>query len=272
MQINSPLVIVCRAHSGGRALCEAFMRNGIQMGRVLEPTKDCIFFGIRSNPLVEELTNMSFEYTDYHSSAKKQIIEKVKSLVNQYIHQDIEDPTRPYGWKFGESLFISPMLMDAFPSCRIIHLIRDGRDVMLSRVPARFEIGIHEQFNELIIFGSERKTHILKEPFNDKLVSKYRNELELIHWQTCVKFGIKCRQYTDQYMEVRYEDFCKRPIDIMQAICNFSGTPLLPSCTEWLKTNITTERIGKWKTLEKHQLDLPMSIAAETLQTLGYHI
>lgn len=268
--MKGPFAIVCRAHSGGRVLSEAFIRNNIQMGTVNPRTKDTSFFAIRSNRIIRKLVEDCYLYPKMDEVAKRQSHSMIRTCIDDYIKSNKININNPFGWKFGETLFVVPVLLDAFPCAKVIHLIRDGRDVMLSRIPSRFEEKINEEFNELIIFGPDRKTPFIKDPFDSTLVSQYRNELEILHWNTCINFGFHCRKYENQYLEIKYEDFCINPIEIMNRICDFINIPLLPECVTWLNSQVNTTRIGKWRTLHQSQLKLPMEIAEKTLQQLGY--
>lgn len=265
-----PYVIVCRAHSGGRVLSEAFIKNGIQMGNVRKRTKDTYFFAIRRNHNVKSLIEQSFEYPNMEDSHKEACQKLLRQTVEYYIKNEIDDKNKPFGWKFGETLFLSQIVMDSFPTAKIIHLIRDGRDVMLSRSKARFEKKIHESFNKLIIFGSNKKTHFLNKPFNEALISKYRNELEIKHWETCVKFGMFCRKYSNQFLEVKYEDLCTEPTSVLSDIFDFLDVPFHDKCKAWANQSINTTRIRKWKKLSEEELKEPLNIAGDTLSALGY--
>lgn len=268
--MTGPFAIVCRAHSGGRVLSEAFIQNKIQMGTVNPKTRDTTYFAIRSNELIRKLIEDCYIYPEMAPISKSKAQSMIRKCILDYIKTNKINNSTPFGWKFGETLFTVPVLLDTFEQAKVIHLIRDGRDVMLSRIPARFEEKINEKFNELIIFGPERKSSIIQGPFNSQLVLQYRNELEILHWKTCIEFGFQCRNYKNQYLEIRYEEFCANPIEMMKLICDFIEVPLQPECAEWLNSHVTTSRIGKWNVLDQSQLELPMKIAKETLHQLGY--
>ena len=268
--MKGPYVIVCLAHSGGRVLSEAFINNNIQMGSVRERTKDTYFFAVRRNQHVKELIEKPFEYPNMNDSEKSACQNIMRQTVDNYIQKVISDINKPFGWKFGETLFLSQILIDTFPTAKIIHLIRDGRDVMLSRSKARFEHNIQESFNRLIIFGSKKTPLFFNEPFDEELISKYRNELETLHWKTCVRFGMFCSDYSHQFLEVKYENLCYKPDLVLSNIFNFLDVPYLEKCRTWAARSIKTTRIEKWKDLSAEELNRPLKIAGETLSKLGY--
>ena len=267
---RGPFVIVCRAHSGGRILSEAFQRNGIQMGNIHPHTKDSTFFAVRRNEIIKSIIEISFVYRDLKDVQKKQYQTMLKSCLSQYYQREITDDIAPFGWKFGESLFVAPVLMDAVESSRVIHIIRDGRDVMVSRIPARFEKNIHEAFNELIIFGPDPAKSFLYHAFQENSIKDFRNALEMQHWVTCIEFGLTCRSYTRQYLEVRYEDLCRKPVEVLSLIFNFLGHPITKECADWAQRSVHQNRIGKWLFLNEDEMNLPMQVGRTMLQRLGY--
>ena len=116
---------------------------------------------------------------------------------------------RPFGWNMGYSLFMMPMVLDAFPSARVVHLIRDGRDAMLSCLNARMDF--RSLLDRLVVFGDADVAAWQGAPLTADTVAAYRNELKMLHWMTAVTFGLRGRAYGERYLEVRYEDICTDP-------------------------------------------------------------
>src|SRR5262245_61531603 len=155
-----------------------------------------------------------------------------------------------------------PILLEIFPSAKIIHIYRDGRDVALSWLRVRFG------------------------PRNVFAAAKA--------WKEMVSSGrqVGASLPDETYLEVRYESLLSNPADVMKRVCAFIGEPFadvvlrptaarLPSrhrpiigvrrprrspASEIISTN--TE---KWK----KQMSLPdrilfESVAGDLLQALGY--
>ena len=134
---RGPFPIFCRGHSGGRLMCEAFIRNGIDMGEVSRERKDTTWFA-DTNSKVHRLVMNSLRYPTLTPEEQAAWQERTRECVGDYMQSQIRGPG-PFGWKMGFTLFMMPMVLDAFPSARVVHLIRDGRDVMLSRLNARMD-------------------------------------------------------------------------------------------------------------------------------------
>ena len=118
-------------------MCEAFIRNAIKMGEVSPDRKDTTWFAC-SNPKVHRLVMNSLRYPTLPPEERAVWAERTRECVDAYARSQICGPG-PFGWKLGVSLFMMPMVLDAYPSARVVHLIRDGRDVMLSRLNARMD-------------------------------------------------------------------------------------------------------------------------------------
>lgn len=268
--MKNPLAITCRAHSGGRILSDIYEQAGIQMGSLFPKTKDTIFFSIRKNNIVKELILKSGKYPDFPPKRVEYFKRQMQTCIDQYVQQEIKDTSKPYGWKFGETIFILPYLFDIAPNARVIHLIRDGRDVMLSRIPARFDDSFHDPFNKRMIFGKASQLKYKGEVLKPEVIDNYRTELELIHWQTVIEFSKRLRVYQNQYMEVRYEDLCQNPKEVLNTISEFIEVPFDKNIYKWAVENISASRIAKWKKEDINKIKEVSQIAESTLREYGY--
>ncbi len=264
-----PYPIFCRGHSGGRLVCEAFIRNGISMGNVTKAHKDSEFFSIRANEKIREIILHAYDYLDAEESARMRWQGLMRQAVEEFVAAEIQHNGR-FGWKIDPTIFTMPVVMDTFPNAKAVHVIRDGRDVMLSRLNARLE-HLDDPVNRVMVFGSAEVETFMGRPINlEKTVKKLRNELEMLHWATSVEYGLLGRKYEGRYLEVKYEDLCAAPQAEFKKIFDFLGAPFLDETRAWLKQTANTSRIGKWKTLPQELLAAPLQIGNELLRKLGY--
>ncbi len=265
---KGPFPILGRGHSGGRLLCEAYIRAGVRMGQVHPLRKDTAFFAIR-NPVIHEVCMAAFRYPRMGEEARGRLQEKLRSEVERFHREEIGEPG-PFGWKIGVTLFTLPVLLDAFPQARVVHLIRDGRDVMLSRLDARIARLHQRPVDRLTVFGDSEVTHFRGEPLGPEVIERYRTELELQHWITAVRFGMQGRSRPGQYLEVRYEDLCREPVPTLERVFAFLRLPLGDAAREWISGAARTDRIGKWRALPSETLEPLIAPARELLTQLGY--
>ncbi len=269
--MNGPFVVICRGHSGGRILSEAFVHNGIQMGEISPRTKDTLYLAPARNPLIRELTLVAYEYSEVEERHKLRLQSDMRRVIEDYVAKQIMDRDRPFGWKLGVSLYLAPLLLDSIPTAKVVHVIRDGRDVMLSRLgDTRFKNLSVDTLHKMLVFGDKEIGTFKGVPLDLLDVESVRTELEMTHWVTSVRFGLKLRPYTGRYQEVRYEDICRRPIESFDEIFAFLNVPFRRKARKWLDASIHTNRIGKWKKYPAEQLSEPLRIGASLLQELGY--
>ncbi|RLD77507.1 MAG: hypothetical protein DRJ10_11810, partial [Bacteroidetes bacterium] len=148
--------IVGRGHSGGRFVCEAYIRNGVPMGLVHKDRKDTYFFG--QNPDILKLILNADKYQANGLSGKIIHRYKILSSVHRYFLEEVREGG-PFGWKLGLTAFIAPLILDTFPNSKVLHIIRDGRDVMLSRLDVRMPDFTFPQIfvplNRFAMFGNK---------------------------------------------------------------------------------------------------------------------
>ncbi len=265
---DSPYPIFCRGHSGGRLLCELFIRNGIQMGIVSPEKKDTEFFSA-NNPELREIILNAYEYLNATIEVKQKYKALMRRCLTEFHSTQIIEKQQAFGWKHGISLFSMITLLEAFPNAKVVHLIRDGRDVMLSRLNARIE-NLADPLNRLAVFGDATAESFENSPLSPAVVNQYRNALEMQHWVTAVEFGLRGRNYPTQYLEIKYEDFCACPIETASYIFNFLELPFSSNVKAWLLQAVYQGRIGKWRELSDDELQLPLKIGEPLLRKLGY--
>ena len=238
-------------------MCEAFIRNAIEMGEVAPGRKDSTWFA-GTNRKVHRLVMNSLRYPTLTPEERAGWQERTRECVRDY--------ARSLGMRSGAvrlvgySLFMMPMVLDAFPSAHVMHLIRDGRDAMLSRLNARMDF--RSPLDRLVVFGDADVAAWR--------VAAYRNELEMQHWVTAVTFGLRGRAYGDRYLEVRYEDVCADPIMQFERIFHFLDLPFRSGTRTWLTKCVYRTRVGKWRHLPREKIDDALAIGADLLRQLGY--
>ncbi len=266
--MKGPFPIICRGHSGGRLLAEAFCQNGFWMGVTNEKTKDDMEFTLR-RPVVRELAYEGFHYPNMPAATQEQVRQKMRALV-EVSKSQCPNPAGyiAYGWKRAVTTFMVQITLDAFPEAKVVHLIRDGRDAMLSRLDSRMR-QLDDPCNRLMVFGDENVSQYRGQPLTREVVEQYRNEIEMHHWVTAVRFGMRGRLYAGRYLEVFYEELCAQPVETLARVFEFLEVPFRAQAREWAAANASPARIGKWK--QNHaELKEAIAIGEPLLRELGY--
>lgn len=182
-----------------------------------------------------------------------------RSLVDAIFQAHIAQFEKPrWGDKTPSYTEDIDVLRQVFPDAKFIHLVRDGRDVLVSQK-------------------------------NIEWLS--RNVVRLIRdWQWKVSIAHKVGQVLgEDFLEVRYEDLVRKPEETLREICTFLdedydpdmmsyndvGKDRVPAeSIRWHKNSIelpNPNKIGTWKTkLSTSEKILFDDIAGDTLELFGY--
>ncbi len=131
-----------------------------------------------------------------------------------------------------------------FPSCRFIHLLRDGRDVSRSRVAMGWDGNM----------WTAAEHWVVAEQLWDRLQA-----------QLC----------PDQWHEVRYESLIRAPEAELREICNFLGVPYSPHMLHYPDNTAYTppdpKLIGQWeRSLSPVEIQLAEAQMIDMLRARGY--
>ena len=267
--MKGPFPIICRGHSGSRLLCETFRQNRMWMGKADNEQRDSAEFG-QGRGIVRELVRAGFEYPEMDEPAKQEIRDLMVTLV-EGSKSNCPNPEEmvAFGWKRPVTTFTCEIFLDAYPESKTVHLVRDGRDAMLSRLNSRMS-RLHDSLNRLAVFGDANMTEYHGKPLDKSTVEEYRNEIEMHHWVTAVSFGMRGRKYgSDRYLEIRYEDLCQNPEETTRTVFEFLDVPFRDEAREWVKANASPRAIGKWKGREEELADA-IRIGEPLLKEFGY--
>lgn len=158
-------------------------------------------------------------------------------------------------------------LNEVFPDATFIHLVRDGRNVATS-------------FLKLTNWrGWEGPTHWRFGPLPPELEKEWERSdrsfvvLAGLHWRLILDAVEAAREYLphDRFVEVRYEDFVRQPIQTYRRVVDQCGL-------EWnrrFEKSVRRTAIGdageKWKSdLSEHQQRLLTAAIREHLSRYGY--
>lgn len=170
-------------------------------------------------------------------------------------------------------------LCRAFPGCRIVHIIRDGRDTVAS----------------LMFRNRGRDWGHLKIPGWQELLERYpdENHIRCAHqWCDSVRLARAEGQAAgeDRYREVRFEDLVSRPLEVVESVSGFLGLDPEDTVAE-AATRIQdatagsyharrqvrhyidnhTRRVGRFEeNLTPPQLAAVTDICGDLLEDLGY--
>jgi len=176
-----------------------------------------------------------------------------------------ENPNCRIAEKTPGNVKVFPILAKLFPESPLIHIVRDGRDVVNSYLKQKWiDLGTGNQMPITI---------------DSTIAAK--------EW---AKVQTQSREYKEKvlanYLEIKYEDLVLQPESVMKIILNFCGEEYEPSIMEYYKKKhsetpeasshqvnqpVYSNSVGKWKnelSIEDRRVIDPL--ITEELIRLGY--
>jgi hypothetical protein len=188
---SNPIVVFATGGSGTRAVAAFLSACGIGMGNRVNNPGDAISF----TPVVNTYANRVIETTrslDYE--AEKLDPELCRAAVEDYRqaadrHRQGYASDAPWGFKHPRNIFLLPILDVAFPDAVFVHVVRDGRDMLLARNRNQLEMHFETCFGRPFLRSQEDIAQ-----FWAKTNTEARD------------FGM--RRLKSRYVVVRIEDLC----------------------------------------------------------------
>lgn len=241
---DSPIIIIGMGSSGTRLLVEIIERCGVFMGGTLSQNefKEPSIFFAGANAFVDE-----FRYVDPLRPDWKDVVEAKAQKIDLFVKTVLPQAYSATGYRGGawgfkdpRNTFVLPLYVRAFPRCRVLHVIRDGRDVAMTKVS--------EQWPKL--------------KDTDRLDRWFRV------WENNVEVGASYRGQlpAGQFFEVRYEDVCVGLQSAVEALSNLLGVPAA-EVAKVVKASAHRRRLNKW--LERPE-DFEFARGSQVLCKYGY--
>lgn len=262
-QFDNPLVICGTGGSGTRALTEIMLSFGYFMGAKSNPAHDSLaissFLGANINEYVSSTQWINRVLGEESLSTRK--ISGIKSMRREFDmafaeHLGVEKSIgKRWGWKAPRSIYLLPFLTHRFSNMRVIHLVRDGRDMAYS-----------DNQNQLKRNSSSVLT---KDELNLPTPLK-----SIILWS---KINCACALYCESnlksnYMRIRFEDLCSEPGACVNKLVGFCEIDASQSETVRAANYVVSPAsLGRWRSrgnaVELKELH---SSGADGLHMMGY--
>lgn len=221
------------------------------------------FFSIEGETALFTHQNV-FDLERNHFHLPKKIVveltEKSSNLVEffeygvSYLARDNEN--KCFIEKTPQHVFHLAFIFKHFPNCRIVNIVRDGRDCFCSA-----------RFNPFIPQGE-----------NVKVFANY--------WRKCIRSAMR-NSHNSRLMTIKYEELVAKPEKTVEQLMSFLGHSFEHSQIEpaklsrdaraelrefhALNNEVSIESIGRWKKeLDKNELKGFTSRAGAELEYLGY--
>jgi hypothetical protein len=215
--------------------------------RVHKKTEDSLVM----RPFLNQWFEMMFQFPDISPQVHKTLLANFHRAMRTH-RRGIPSPNAPWGWKNPRNMWLIPFYVSIYPQLKFIHVIRDGRDMSLSA-------------NLFLL-----KTH------GDALLgANWKDNPEAAQMEAWRQGNLRAAEAArhcaaGNYLLVRYEDLCLKPLPTVKKIFDFLGAPdtLINRAASEIRPS---PGIGRWRTTQGAAKLAPLSAATESaLQRFGY--
>jgi hypothetical protein len=246
----SPVVIGGLGGSGTRAVMRIVEAGGRFMGANLNESGDALdFYGFGDRWLGA-----------YHEARvegrevaqREELLDDLRGCV--WRHRLDLGGRVPWGWKQPRSIHFLPLLNEAFPDLRFIHVIRDGRDIAFGPQAA----GV-----------LERAEAILPTPPGDPAPLRV---IELWSRANTLAADYGESRMGAAYLRLRLEDLCASPGPLIERLCEFEGSGEVGArgIRELSKEIHRPDSLGRWRTGDDEMVERASAIGGQALERFGY--
>jgi hypothetical protein len=254
-------VILGTGGSGTRAVASLAREAGYYMGSNLNPAGDSLDLGrpmgrwpnryLRVSDWVDEMWLGSGRRTFRFPPA---MAADFKAAIGEH-RRGLEDPAGAWGWKAPRTILLLPFVHEMLPSARIVHLVRDGRDMAYSR-----------NQNQLRQHGRK----VL--PQSDKRIP--RAHASIMFW---ARLNLAAARYGERFIGanrllLRYEDLCADPGATAMRLVEFLECPVPEDRIRSAAIEIVrpADSLGRWKDREPGRIKAIERRGEDALRAFGY--
>jgi hypothetical protein len=253
---DDPVVLCNKSHSGSRLLARLLDRAGLFLGAHRNASEDAWDL----LPVVRYLVIR--HYPDYGAAADDPL---VPDLLEAALARHLEGnaPGQPWGWKLSESGFALPVLAALLPNLRVVHLLRDGRDVAFSD-----HTGPTDAFWRKVFFDRDDIASWRGMALTGPAYRRRPHLFNAQHWANAVavtrRFG---QALGPRYRELRYEALCAAPRERLADLLVWLELPAVGAVLEEVEIR---PAVGRFRLAPRRHLAEVLPIIAPLQAALGY--
>jgi hypothetical protein len=263
--LDDPVIVYNKSHSGSRLVARLLAEAGVFMGAHRNASED----SLDVLALVESLVRS--HYPDYgtlwsNATALREASALARACFDRHLEGHDRTPGAPWGWKLCETAYAMPFIARLFGRARVIHLLRDGRDVAFCdhRAP-------DDAFWRKVYFGTDRIGSWRGRPLSARAYRRGSHAYNAQHWSHAVLTG---RAYGsmlgERYLEIRYEDLCTDFAATAARLLRFAGVADPEAAIARVAPTVHVASIGKHRRAPARRQREVIAIAKPALLALGY--
>lgn len=247
----SPLVIGATGGSGTRVVARIARLAGYDLGTNLNSAEDALEFYSFHDKWINPFVKARERGTALSPVDSHRMKLEFQSALDR--HHPPGSPETHWGWKAPRSIYLLPFLLAELPQMKFIHVLRDGRDMALSanQVQLRKHGAAVLSVKERLLRSAPERSLLLWSRVNARAAEFGESKLR------------------ENYLRVRFEDLCAKPLETTAHIINFLNARVDPEAIA--KAEISPPAtLQRWKTCSPAILAKLERLGAEALRRFGY--
>jgi hypothetical protein len=248
----APVVIGATGGSGTRVIARLARHAGYDLGRNLNSAEDALEFYSFHEKWINPFVSAERRGTALSKSDAEQMEREFQFALERHQPAALRTDKR-WGWKAPRSIYLLPFLHRQLPNLKFIHVLRDGRDMVLS--PNQNQLRKHAA---AILTWRERFFRPIP-------------ERALLLWgrvnAAAAEFGES--NLRENYLRVRFEDLCARPVETTAHIMNFLGARVDPEPIARAEISPPTT-LQRWRTYPESLISGLEALGGDFLRKFGY--
>ena len=206
-----PLVIGATGGSGTRVVARIARHAGYDLGRNLNSAEDALEFYSFHDHWINRFVSAKRDGAVVPRSEMEKMEGEFQSTLDRHYPPALR-ADKLWGWKAPRSIYLLPFLQGQLPGLKFVHVLRDGRDMALS--PNQNQLRKHSRavldWRERFFSSAPERAMLLWERVNSRAAEFGESELD------------------KNYLRVRFEDMCAKPLETTAQIINFLGARVDP--------------------------------------------
>jgi hypothetical protein len=260
-QAESPLVILGTGGSGTRAVASLAREAGYYMGSNLNPAGDSLDLGRLMRRWPNRYLRVSNWVDEMWLGSDRRRFRFPRAMAGDFQaaieehRRGLEDPAAPWGWKAPRTILLLPFVYEMLPSARIVHLVRDGRDMAYSRNQNQLR-----QHGRKVLPPSEKRIP--------------RAHASIMFW---ARLNLAAARYGERFIGanrllLRYEDLCADPGAAAMRLVEFLECPVPEDRIRSAAIEIVRppDSLGRWKEREPGRIKAVERRGEAALRAFGY--
>jgi hypothetical protein len=209
--MSGPLVIGATGGSGTRVLARLARHAGYDLGRNLNSAEDALEFYSFHEKWINPFVSAERRGAALPKSQGEQMEREFQTALDRHHPSNIRSENH-WGWKAPRSIYLLPFLQRQLPDLKFIHVLRDGRDMVLSA-----------NQNQL----RKHSTAVLA--WRERLFRSVPERAMLLWAHVNLQAGeFGETDLRENYLRVRFEDLCSNPVETTAQVMNFLGARVDP--------------------------------------------